>query len=468
MSHTSPDWVNTVGPRSTTTHARKEQPMSQRIALRAGALVVLSALALTACATAETDGPAASGDCAPSEGPVELTFTSWLPGVDEAVAIWNEENPDIQVTVQTGPNGNGGTYQNFFNQIEAGNAPDLGQIEYDALPNFRVQDGVENIAACAGVTDAESTFIDWTWSQVTFGEADSVYAIPQDIGPEAMYYRADLFEEAGIAVPTTWEEYAAAAVIVREKGGYITNFSQGDVNAFAGLVWQNGGQWFANDGESWEVKLDSPESTEVANYWQDLISNDLVATYPTFTDEWNNGANSGELWSWVSAVWGANTVISGAPDQSGNWAVAPMPQWTAGESAAGNWGGSSTAVLKGSKHPYEAAQFALWLNSDADALTAMNKTANIYPATVDGGSLPVFSEGLEFYGGQKIYEVFAEAAANVNPNFTWGPTMTQTYTDVADGFSAALSGNGTILDALVAGQEKTIAALKAQAIPVKE
>ena len=361
--------------------------MSQRIALRAGALVVLSAFALTACAATGTDGAAAGGDCAPSEGPVELTFTSWLPGIDEAVAIWNEENPDIQVTVQTGPNGNGGTYQNFFNQIEAGNAPDLGQIEYDALPNFRVQDGLENIAACAGVADASSTFIDWTWSQVTFGEENSVYAVPQDIGPEALYYRADLFEAAGIPVPTTWEEYATAAEAIRAEGGYITNFSQSDINAFAGLVWQNGGQWFENDGTEWSVTMDSAESTEVAEYWQSLI---------------------------------------------------------------------------------EAAQFALWLNSDADSLTAMNRTANIYPATVDGGDLPIFAEGLEFYGGQKIYEVFAEAAANVNPNFTWGPTMTQTYTDVADGFSAALAGNQTILDALVDGQSKTIAALKAQAIPVKE
>ena len=441
--------------------------MSQRIAVRAGALVVVSALALTGCtAQGGTDGEAAG--CAPAGTDVELTFTSWLPGVDEAVAIWNEENPDIQVTVQTGPNGNGGTYQNFFNQIEAGNAPDLGQIEYDALPNFRVQDGLENIAACEGVAAAESTFIDWTWSQVTFGEADSVYAIPQDIGPEALYYRADLFEAAGIPVPETWEQYAAAATTIRAQGGYITNFSQSDINAFAGLVWQNGGQWFENDGTEWSVTMDSPESTEVAEYWQGLIEQDLVAAYPPWTDEWNAAYNSGELWTWVSAVWGANTISSGAPDTSGKWAVAPMPQWTAGESAAGNWGGSSTAVLKGSEHPFEAAKFALWLNSDADALTAMNRTANIYPATVDGGDLPVFSEGLEFYGGQKIYDVFAEAAANVNPDFTWGPTMTQTYTDVADGFSAALAGSSTLLDALKDGQKKTIAALEAQAIPVKQ
>ena len=443
--------------------------MSTRIALRAGALIAVTALALTGCAAGGgTD--AADGACSPAaEGEkVNLTFTSWLPGIEDAVAIWNEENPDIQVEVQTGPNGNGGTYKNFFNQIEAGNAPDLGQIEYDALPNFRVQDGLVNIAECAGIQDAQDQFIDWTWSQVTFGEDNSVYAIPQDTGPEALYYRADLFEAAGIPVPTTWEEYEAAAATIRTQGGYITNFSQSDINAFAGLVWQAGGQWFENDGTDWTVTLDSPESTEVADYWQTLIDGDLVAAYPPWTDEWNAAYNSGEVWTWVSAVWGANTISSGAPDTAGKWAVAPMPQWNAGDTAAGNWGGSTTAVLKGSDHPYEAAQFALWLNTDADALTAMNASANIYPATVAGADLPVFSEGLDFYGGQKIYEVFAEAASGVNPDFTWGPTMTQVYTDVADGFSQALSGNGTLLDALKSGKEKTIAALKAASIPVKE
>jgi multiple sugar transport system substrate-binding protein len=44
--------------------------------------------------------------------------------------------------------------------------------------------------------------------------------------------------------------------------------------------------------------------------------------------------------------------------------------------------------------------------------------------------------------------------------------MTQTYADVSDGFKAAISGDGTLADALAEGQEKTIAALEAQSIPV--
>jgi multiple sugar transport system substrate-binding protein len=429
---------------------------------------VLSAVVLSGCSSTGSDGGSAAASCTPAEGKVDLSFTSWIPGIEEVVDVWNKENPDIQVKVQTGPNGNSGTYQNFFNQLKAGNAPDLGQIEYDALPNFRVQNGLMDLGACDEVMAAKDDFVDWTWGQVSLGESDSVYAVPQDSGPMAMFYRADLFEQNGIAIPTTWAEYKEAAKQVRATGAYITNFSQGDINQFAGLVWQAGGSWFKNDGSDWTVDLTDPASKQVADYWQDLIDEDLVSTVPTWTTEWDNAYNSSAAWTWNSAVWGANSIASGAPDTAGKWAVAKAPQWKAGDSAAGNWGGSSTAVFTGSEHPYEAAKFALWLNTSDEALTMLNKSANIYPATKDGLNLPVLKEGVDFYGGQPIYDVFAEASSEVSEDFAWGPTMTQTYNDVSDGFKAAVSGNGTLLDALTKGQSATIDALKAQSIPVKE
>lgn len=440
-----------------------------RITKRAATVALLTAatVALTGCSTAASPSDSAA-DCTPAEGKVDLTFTSWIPGIEDVVAVWNKDNPDIQVAVQTGPNGNGGTYANFFNQLEAGNAPDLGQIEYDALPNFRVQDGLVNLASCAGVMDAKNDFVDWTWGQVSFGEDDSVYAIPQDSGPMALFYREDLFAANNIAVPTTWAEFAIAAEKVRATGSYITNFSQSDINQFAGLVWQAGGSWFGNDGTDWSVDLTDETSIKVAEYWQDLIDRDLVSTVPAWTTEWDNAYNTGAAWTWNSAAWGANSISSGAPDTAGNWAVALSPQWKGDDEASGNWGGSSTAVFTGSEHPYEAAEFALWLNTSGESLTMLNEGANLYPAAKAGLDLPVLKDGVPFYGNQPIYDVFADASRQVPSGWVWGPTMTQTYNDVSDGFKAAVTGNDTLAEALSIGQASTIDALKAQSIPVKE
>ncbi|MFC7527636.1 ABC transporter substrate-binding protein [Actinoplanes sp. GCM10030250] len=442
-----------------------------RFPMRSLSIVLTSALALTACSSGgddEATTPAGAASCAPSSGPVTLNYTTWIPGIETVVKAWNDKNPNIQVKVQTGPNGNGGTYQNFFNQLKAGNAPDLGHIEYDALPSFRVQDGLENLAACSEVTAAKDQFVDWTWGQVTFGEENSVFGVPQDAGPMALFYRKDLFEKNNIPVPTTWEEYAAAAEKVKTAGGFITNFSQSDINQFAGLAWQAGGRWFANDGSKWTVSMTDENTKKVADYWQGLLDKKLVSAVPPWTTEWDNAYNTSKAWTWVSAVWGANSIMSGAPDTSGKWAVAPMPQWTSGGTVAGNWGGSATAVFKGSKHPYEAAKFALWLNTSEEALTLLNKEAQLYPATKAGASLPALSEGVEFYGGQKIYDVFAQASTQVAADFVWGPTMTSTYATASDGFKKAVSGSGTITDALAGAQTSTIENLKSQSIPVAE
>ncbi len=457
----------------------RETRWSRRLpAILTGGMLLLAAACSSGSTGSASSSSAASGsgggggggggDCAAAASgeKVNLSFYSWIPGIEKVVQTWNAANPDIQVDVKTGPSGNGGAYQNFSNGIKAGNAPDLMQIEFDRLPNFRIQDGLANIASCPGVADAKSKFVDWTWEQATFGESDAVYAIPQDTGPMALFYRKDLFDAAGIAVPKTWEEFTTAAEAVKAKGAFITNFSSGDPNQFAGFVWQNKGKWFESTDSGWKVSLTSKESTDVAAYWQKLIDGKLVSPVKNFTDEWNKAADTGQLWGWVSAVWGNATVEQNAPSTTGKWAVAPMPQWTADGKTAGNWGGSTTAVFKASKHPAEAAKFALWLNANTDSLTALNKEGGLYPATTDGQGLPALQQPSTFYGGEKIFDVFKQASGEVDPSFTWGPVMNETYNSLTDGFGAALNGQGTLSDALTAAQAKTIDAMKAQAIPV--
>ncbi|TDD72590.1 extracellular solute-binding protein [Jiangella aurantiaca] len=441
---------------------------------RAAGLTVLSlagALVLAGCSDDDTaaeggdDQGGGGGSCEPAGEPVTLEYYSWVPGMDQVVELWNEQNPDIQVEFVTGPTGID-AYQTFFNGIEAGNAPDLAQIEYDALANFRLQDALVNLADCAGVMDAQDEFIDWTWEQVTFGENDAVYAIPQDTGPIGMWYRADLFAAAGIEPPATWEDYYEAAKVIQAQGGHIHHFSDSDVNWFLGQVWEAGGSWFSVADGEWTVDFTGPESVQVAEYWQRMLDEDLARPMASWSDEWWAALETGEVWTWVSPYWGNALIEQNAAASAGAWAVAPMPQWTEGTNAAGNWGGSTAAVTSSTEHPHEAAQFALWLNTSEEALAALNELGGLYPATTAGQQLPQLNQPEEFFGGQVIAEVFAEAAQNVNPDFPWGPTMTQTYSDIGDGFAAAINGTGTLVEALETGQQKTIEALESQAIPV--
>ncbi|HYN29426.1 MAG TPA: sugar ABC transporter substrate-binding protein [Dermatophilaceae bacterium] len=439
-------------------------------------LAIAPVLLATACSGSDSGSDSGSGAgsspsaaaCAPTGGKVALQFWTWVPGMDKVVAKWNAANPDIQVTVKNTPAGNAGTYQNMFNSLKAGTAPDLGQVEYDTLSSFRLQEGLKDISGCPGVSDAKPTFVDWAWKQAEVG-GPGVYAIPQDTGPMAMFYRKDIFEQNGITPPTTWDEYAAAGEKLKAKGILITHFPQQDANWFDGLLWQAGAQIFETSGDSVKVALDDPQAVKVAEYWQKLIDAKLIATnLQGFSPELYKSWNDGKVASWISAAWGYSTIRDNAKDTAGKWAVAPMPQWAAGEKKAGNWGGSTTAVMSGSKHPAEAAKFALWLNSDTEALSLANELGGLYPANTAGLDLPALTAGVPFYGDQKVFDVFKEASANVDTNFQWGPIMTDTNRFLSDGFTKALNGQGTLQESLTTAQTQTKAALKSQGIKVAE
>ena len=445
-----------------------------RRVMLAGAL--LPVLALAACGgggsgnNAASGGSASASACKPSEGKVDLTFWSWVPGVDKAAALWNSQNPNIQVTVKTTPAGNAGTYQNLFNSLKAKTAPDLSQVEYDSLASVRLQGGLKDISTCDVTSTAKDQFVGWTYSQASFGEK-ALYAVPQDTGPMALIYRKDVFAKAGITTPpATWDEYAAdAAKVKAATGANITFFPQGDANWFTGLLWQKGAKLFSNDGSSWKVDVNSPDAKQVADYWQGLIDKKLVSTdlqgfSPALYKAWTDGTVA----SWVTAAWGYSTVRDNATASAGQWAVAPMPQWKAGDKAAGNWGGSTTAVLSTSAHPYEAAKFAMWLNTDPQSLAILNDLGGLYPASKKGLDLPALQQGVPFYSGEKVFDVFKTASGEVNTDFTWGPVMTDTYRFMQDGFSKALNGEGTLSGALDAADTSTVSSLKNQSISVSQ
>lgn len=416
-----------------------------------------------------SDGAASASKCKPmAKGQkVKLTFTSWVPGMAKTVDLWNSQNPDIQVSYKEVVGGNAGTYQAYSNQIKAHKTPDIGMVEFDNLPTFRLQNGLANVGSCAPVQEVKSKYVDWAISQVGFGEKNAVYGIPMDIGPMSLYYRKDLFDKAGIKVPTTWQEYTDAAAKIKAKGAVIGDFPTDQPAWFTAMAWQNGASWFTNNGKSWKVSLTDTPTLKVADFWQKLIDSKQVDTIPGLGDPQWKALDTGREWSILGAAWTTKLLESSAPRTAGKWAVAPMPQWSAGGNASGNWGGSTAVVFKDSKHPYEATKFAAWAFGNMDALALNNKNGGQYPATTEGqAQLPALTQGLAYYGNQRVWEVFAKASAGVDPNFQWGPTMTQTYADLADGIGAAVNGKSTLTDALTSAQDKTVKTMEGQSLTV--
>ncbi len=421
---------------------------------------LLVAVPLAACGS--SSGGNTSGST--STGPVSLTFWSWVPGIDKSVALWNQTHPNIHVTVNNVGSGPA-EYDKLFTAIKANNEPDLGQVEFQYLPTFETTGGLVDLSQY-GAASVKSQFVPWTWSQVALGSA--IYAIPQDSGPMALYYRQDIFKKYNLPVPTTWAQYAddAAKLHAANPNEYITDFPPKEPGWFTGLIWQGGGQLFGINGQSWKVSINSSAAQQVASYWQNLVSKKLVKTEPDFANGWYHDLSTGAVATWISAVWGAATISSNAPQSSGDWRVAPIPQWQAGQTVDGNWGGSTTVVFKSSKHPKEATEFAMWLNTNQQSIDDMIKGAAIFPADQAADSSSLLSSPLAFYGNQNVFQLFKDASPQVNVNFQWGPTINQVYTNMGDDFANVVNGQGTLSDALNTLQQQTVTFMKSQGFSV--
>src|SRR4029450_10321665 len=85
----------------------------------------------------------------------------------------------------------------------------VAQIEFQYIPTFSLTKSLVDLRPY-GAQAQQAKFVDWTWSQVT-GSNGEIWGYPQDTGPMGMLYRQDIFDKHGIAVPKTWDEFAAAA-----------------------------------------------------------------------------------------------------------------------------------------------------------------------------------------------------------------------------------------------------------------
>lgn len=426
--------------------------------LAAVAALTLGA-ALVGC-TSESDG-------AGTDGPVELTFWSWVPNIESVVEVWNAENPDIQVTVSEQGAGDE-VVTLLLTAAQAGNAPDLVQVEYQALPTLVSNDVLADISPHLGA-DTAADFSEGLWEQVSLG-TDAVYALPQDAGPMMFYYRADIFDELGLAPPATWDEFAETARTVRDErpDQYLTTFSSNDPGWFAGLVQQAGGSWWGVDGEAWRVSIDDAATKRVADFWGELVAEDAVDDQPMYTPEWNAALNDGTQIGWVSAVWGPGVLAGNAESTKDLWRMAPLPQWNPGENVTGNWGGSGTGVTNDSAHAEAATEFATWLNTDPAAVELLVTEGGLYPAASSGQSGSALADPPEFFSEQTDFYQTANQIADTAAGFTWGPNVNVAYDAYRDAFGAAISDGTPFPAAVDEMQQVTIEDLRRQGFTVAD
>ena len=434
-------------------------PMRKGSALRrAASVIALTATAGLVLAACSSSGPAAGGgsaddlDAALKAGG-EITYWSWTPSAEAQAAAFMKKYPDVKVNVV-----NAGTnteeYTKLQNAIKAGSgAPDVVQIEYYAFPQFALTEGLLDLAPY-GFGDLEGDYTASTWNSVDFD--GKIYGLPQDSGPMAMFYNKAVFDQYGLTVPTTWDDYIATArqLTAADPSKKITN-DTGDAGFATSMIWQAGGKPFVADGTNVTIDLSDAGSKKWADTWNTLVEDDLLAETPGWSDEWFKGLGDGSIATLIIGAWMPGNLESSVADASGDWRVAPIPTYDGTPVSAEN-GGGGQAVTKQSQNPALAAAFLKWLNNDEESLTIFAESGGFPSTTAQLESDAFLNEEPEYFGGQKINEVLVQAAKDVRPGWQYLPFQVYANSIFSDTVGQSYASKGDLNAGLATWQDQLV------------
>jgi len=403
-------------------------------------------------ASGSTSAPAESS--APASEPTKVTSINYWYWQDDVTdqTIQNAANQfeqlyGIHVNIQSSiaqPN----FYQSLVNAIAAGNAPDATHLNTNMFGQLIQANVLEPLDSMIDAWPGKADVIPSMWA-FDKGPDGKIYSMPNKFLMFYMYYRTDLFEKYGVAVPKTQEEFVAAAKALTHPADKAYGFDiRGGPNGqdqWAAFLVAGGAQFLDSSGA---VAFNSDAAKK---------SNQLyISTYP---DSTNPGAiNDG--YAQISANFQAGTAAMiinhlGLAKTLDAWdsaktGVALIPSAT-GDPTKTTYMGTmnANAVLAASTKKEAAFKWISFL-AETTAQLAITKSTNGYlPVVTSVATDPQFQSN-------KYMQISIQAAANAVTAWPAIPGSTvaaqKTWQPL---FQGALTGKNTA-DAVVEGVANTL------------
>lgn len=211
-----------------------------------------------------------------------------------------------------------------------------------------------------------------------------IYSIPFFVHTPIVFYRTDLFEDAGIKeFPKTWEEYADAAKKLTdgEVYGTIIEAKQAvePVTHLVDWIYQAGGSIIDTDGN---ISIHSPENKEVFEYLLKMMYED-ESVMPGSIGYDNADVHNLFMQGKVAMVknWPYMYSMAKDPEQStvsDSFAVAVQPAGKEQASSAWTWG---FGISSSSKNKEAAWEFIKWATSSEKLAELGISSCNPVPRT---------------------------------------------------------------------------------------
>ena len=328
------------------------------------ALIVLLLTLLSSCLS-QTDlppqtPPTVDSASIDSSSPKIIPFFTTESDPDQLTVLqaliveYQTLNPGIEVDIIIASPASRGT--RLLTSLASG--ADLGIFEIEpALMSQWADAGyllpLDDVIASIGTTD----FVEGS----LFQQNGTTYAVPYAVSVYGLWVRTDLFEQAGLPLPTTYDQVLTSAKILTNSQTYGIALPAGQniatVNYFSTFLWQNGGDYFTCDGD---VSFGEPQALEAVRRWQALTQyappGFTTWGFPEQIDAFVNGRVAMTMYAGRLGVQLEET----HPDLEDNVTVI-FPPWGEQKVTLGVW--SRFAIASGTKNQTEAKAFLQWLVS---------------------------------------------------------------------------------------------------------
>ncbi|QGU27886.1 carbohydrate ABC transporter substrate-binding protein [Microbacterium oryzae] len=343
-------------------------------AIRRGAAAV-SALAIGGVVLAGCAGSAEESASDDPNAPIELSIATFndFGYTDELLQEYMDEHPNVTIVHNKAATSNDAR-ANFFQKLGNSGLADIEAIEVDWLAEMmEYSDLLEPVP-----DDLKGRWLDWKEAAATDAEGNLV-GYGTDIGPQAVCYRSDLFEAAGLPTDreevaklfTTWDDFFTVGQEYVDKTG--KPFIDSANTVLQGLMNQVEVSYEEADGTV--VATENPDVREV---YDTVVERAVpISAYPAqWGDDWYASLANGEFPAMLCPGWMHGIISGEGPDVEG-WDIADVFP-----GGGGNWGGSYLTIPANGAHVEAAQELADWLSSPETQVKAFGN-AGTFPSQTE-------------------------------------------------------------------------------------
>ncbi len=384
-----------------------------------GGLAAAAAAGLSACGSNTGRPEPGASSSASASGGDGAQLSQWYheygeEGVEEAVKRYAAAYEPAQVSVKWNP----GEYEKLVSAaLLTDDVPDV--FEYGNGPTLDMIKAGQVLDLTDTLGEARSQFAPSVLAAMTWD--DKVWAVPQTVDMQMLYYRRSMLEKAGLEPPTTLAELTTAARALQTKdiGGFFAG-NDGGIGVLGNqLIWAAGLEQINEDRTG--IGFDTQAMYDGLDQFRDLHEDGLLASA---SKDWFDAApfiNEETAMQWTG-LW----VLPDIQDTFGDdFGVVPFPAIGASGRQVVPFGAFSSCVAAKGTDPDAAKAFVKWLWVDQEEYQV--DFSNSY-----GTHIPA-KPALATQATKLNEGAGADAATFVTdfghaPSLLWTPAIMQAYT----------------------------------------